>query len=216
VIRHIIRATARIWVFCLVATGLNISCVNFTTQGRQDSTCWGGYSAGQRLQLLQACFIARVSDGVEGCRYILLPQGQVWTPGRLHPAPEQISSWNKGKTNEWRYPGVDISRVVPIGTVIAIRHLKVNRGWSWWAGRHIIPVVYGQIMEGEHHGQFVDMSDVSVLQHDGRSRGPNPVLFRPAPQVSDQGSAAPPEPDFENGKYMGDNNSGIDTKVNGK
>ena len=71
-------------------------------------------------------------------------------------------------------------------------------------------------MEGEHHGQFVDMSDVSVLQHDGRSRGPNPVLFRPAPQVSDQGSAAPPEPDFENGKYMGDNNSGIDTKVNGK
>jgi len=163
---------------CLAIIGLNTGCVNFVTQGRQNSAYWGGYSSGQKLELLRDCFVARVDDGLDGYRHILLPQGDVWTPARLHPAPVKISYWNKGGTNEWRFPGIDLTGVIPAGTVIEICHVKVNRGWSWWAGAHRTATVYGKIIDGEFHGLLVDMSDASVLRCD-EMREPNPILLSP-------------------------------------
>ena len=185
--RQIVCAAFRLWCFCLAVIGLNNGCVNLSTQGRQKSSDWGGYSYGQKLHLLQDCFIARVNDGLEGCRYALLPPGHVWTPGRIFPAPNQVASWSKGVTNEWRSLGVDIIGVIPAGTMIEAHHVNVNRGWSWWAGAHRVSTVYGQIIGGKFQGQHVDMTDMSVY---GESeRAPNPALLKPVGNAMGSGSA---------------------------
>ncbi len=178
-IRHTICTALRGLFLYLVVIGINTGCVNFVTHGRQNSSYWGGYSSGQKLELLQDCFIAGVDDGLDGYRHALLPQGDLWRPAGLHPAPKTISCWNKGETNEWRFPGIDLIGVIPKGTLIKISHVKVNRGWSWWAGAYCDATVYGKITDGEFYGQLVDMLDASVLRSD-ENWEPNPVLLRSA------------------------------------
>ena len=181
--RRIVRMvpSLRVCLLCLAVSAQMVGCVNFGLQGRADSPNWGGYSPRLRLQVLQDSFVARVSDGFEGTRHALIPQGRVWIPARLHPAPETVECWRKGTDNGWHFPGIDIVGIVLAGTVVEIHHVRVNRGWSWGGGGHCIAVVYAKVADGEFAGQLVDMSDMSVLRDHGRTRGPNPTLLEPVP-----------------------------------
>ena len=138
-----------------------------------DNKLWGGYAKGQELVLRHDCFLAKVSDGIAGARFALLPPGEFWDPSQIHSSPRSVVEWRKAGTNA--HP--DVVGVVPGGTVVKCSRLRTDRGWHWFVGAYSVATVFASICDGEYAGTEVDMTDMSVFGPIERT--PNPVLLKP-------------------------------------
>ena len=171
--RHMKFRPIGLGVFVMIFCG----CYNAAKDAPSSSDLWGGYASGNEYELLSDCFMASVSDGLDGRRLALLPPGEIWDPSQIHSSPKSISSWQQSPTNEY----TDILGVVTSGTVVRCSRLRVNTGWHWWCGSYRTATVYASVMNGEYSGKEVDMTDMSVYGE--IERAPNPAVLKPRGEI---------------------------------
>jgi len=179
--RHVIFRPIGLGVFVMILCG----CYNVAKNAPSSSKLWGGYASGNEYVLLIDCFMASVSDGLDGRRLALLPPGEIWDPSQIHSCTKNISSWQQSPTYEY----TDIVGVVASGTVVRCSRLRVNRGWQWWCGSYRTATVYASVMNGEHSGKEVDMTDMSV--YGAIERDPNPAVLKLRSEIPKEISTIP-------------------------
>lgn len=146
---------------------------------------WGGYRKNKIYVLKENIFLLKFPLE-QKFQFALSPEGKFKDSiSRYYTVPFSTSGYARGGLNEGTVSGryyqieTEVDDIIEKGTGVQPIKLIKTTSLSWFFGKSVDIVIFGQLLDGPHSGLIVNMNDISIKSttEDAKINWPNKYLL---------------------------------------